>query len=131
MCSLHNSHLCQYVRAAPFPPSFIFALYSYRLRTGKRNKKRVLIDRQFKELLQLSRSPGFSNSIRTYILALPRRKMSMVLYITEEILLNDGISSRIALLVKDLIASVPRYLSNTTTHILSYTHLKKVASIAL
>ena len=79
----------------------------FRTRTGKRNKKRVhneLIDKQFRELLRLRQSPGFSNSIRTYILALPRRKMSMVLYITEEILLNDGISSRIALLVKDLIA---------------------------
>ena len=151
----------------------------FRRRNGKRNKKRLhseLIDIQFRRLLLLYKSLGFSNSIRTYILALPHRKMSMVLNTTEEILLGDGISSRIALLVKDLVAyrnrvhvslhdsdsvdnntkrgflnvhfhskgmdmvnlpsilhskrvvaSIPRYLSNSTPPIVSYSYPRTVA----
>ena len=40
----------------------------------------------------------------TYIHGLPRRKLLSVLCTTEEILLSDGIPSRVAVLVRDLVA---------------------------
>ena len=57
-----------------------------------------------KELLLSYKSAFFTNSIRIYIQCLPRRKLLSVLCATEEVLLTDGIPSRVAMLVRDLVA---------------------------
>ena len=57
-----------------------------------------------KDLLLSYKSASFTNSIRTYIQCLPRRKLLSVLCATEEVLLTDSIPSRVAMLVRDLLA---------------------------
>ena len=73
-----------------------------------------LIQEKVKELLLSYKSAFFTNSIRTYIQCLPRTKLLSVLCATEEVLLTDGIPSRVAMLVRDLIAY--RYQVHMTKH---------------
>ena len=61
-----------------------------------RNKSKVyneLIQEKVKEILLSCKSAFFTNSIRTYIQCLPRRKLLSVLCATEEVLLTDRIAT--------------------------------------
>ena len=49
-------------------------------------------------------STKFSKIIRSYLQGLPRRKLHDVLYVADELVLNDEIPSRVAMLVRDLIS---------------------------
>ena len=45
-----------------------------------------------------------TDNIRCYLQGLPRRKLHEVPYVTDELMLNDEIPSRVAMLVRDLIS---------------------------
>ena len=49
-------------------------------------------------------SPGFNKNVRAYIQGLPRGKMPTILSVTEDALLNGEIPSRVAWMVRDIVA---------------------------
>ena len=59
---------------------------------------------QFVELLNTYLLPTFSFNLRTFLFALPRKKLYMVWDITEDYLERYRIPSRIAMLIRDIIA---------------------------
>ena len=50
------------------------------------------------------KSPTFSHDIKTFLCSLPKRTLSIVWHILEELLLEDKMTSRVAMLLRDFIA---------------------------
>ena len=79
----------------------------YRKRSGRRRKNKMCSQQIIGEVQQILKtylSPEFGINIRTYLHSVPRRKMREVLNITEGLLLNSIIPSRVALLVRDFVS---------------------------
>ena len=79
----------------------------YRSRNSKRRKNKhydYLIQENVTCILLNYNSCHFSREIRTYVLGLPRRKLQLILLVTEELLLNDRIPSCVAMLIRDLVS---------------------------
>ena len=77
-----------------------------RNRSGRKSKYRMFNDtitERFTELLLAYKDQSFSTKIRTFVLGLPRRKLGVVLQITTECLLQDKITGRIAVMIRDLV----------------------------
>ena len=77
-------------------------------RSRKRRKHKVdgeCLRQRFKVLLDTYKSPTFSHNIRTFLCTLPKRWLRQVWHVTEEFQLDDKIPSRIAMLVRDIVAS--------------------------
>ena len=78
----------------------------YRNRMGRRIKTRPnshWVCTNLERILLSYNSPSFSKQFRAYIFSLPRRKLRLVLQVTEGLLLKEEIPGRIAMLATDLV----------------------------
>ena len=75
-----------------------------RLQRKKRKVNVNIVEEQLKSRLNKYKSVDFTFSIRAYVLNLPRSKLGIVVDVTENLVLQEEISARTLLLVKDLVA---------------------------
>ena len=83
---------------------------------GRRSKNKAYNEEimyHTRELLLSYNSVKFSITLCTFIMSLPRKKLKEVLLINEELVLEDRIPSRIAMLVRDLVSYRNRVSSNS------------------
>ena len=79
----------------------------YQKRARKRRKRKVdseILRQELIEVLKGFRECKFTFNIRTFLHALPKGWLRLVWHITEECQLNDVIPSRVAVLVRDILA---------------------------
>ena len=79
----------------------------FRKRLNKRRRGRIhrnIVEETFREIVHGYNSPTFSHDVKTFLCSLPNRKLSIVWHIIEELLLEDKITSRVAMLLRDFIA---------------------------
>ena len=79
----------------------------FRNRTAHRKRRKVdsrVVEIKVKNRMILYKSPGFTFSFRTYFMNLPRNKLRVVLNVVEKLVLDGTITTRILILVRDLMA---------------------------
>ena len=109
----HMALMIMFERLVMFPNVVVwwFSLFNKHVRKFKKKRNKQKNSKVFKQqvlagtrdVLLSYGSPEFGKKFRSFVMSLPKRKLCDVLWVSEELLLENKIPSRVAMLVRDVV----------------------------